>query len=449
MTAASLAALGHAHRRALMKRLPDGLIVVSAAGRARRSGDVDYPYRQDSTFLWLAGVQQPGYVLLLDPKSGGETLFCPHLTQEHAVWMGHIPNLAETRRMTGIREVLYVDDFVAMFRKRGKGKRPVYTDRPSAALVRKALSGAIIDRSELEEAVSELRIVKDDGEIALLRTACEATEQGYATAFRCAKDGTWEWQVEAELERAFRLAGCPEVAFESIVAAGRNSAVLHYHANSAPLLKGDLILVDAGAEFHGYAADFTRTFPVDGRFTPKQRGVYEAVLRAQEACIDICREGRTSLELQRKAEETLAEGLVDLGLLKGSVEDLVDSEATRVFFPHGIGHPLGLDVHDVKGGRRRQLPKGRSGRLRFRTRLEPGFVVTIEPGLYFIEALIRDVELRKKHRGLVDWKRAEGYLDFGGVRIEDDLVIQAGGAPALNLTRTPKTVEAIEAACAG
>src|SRR5512145_1900763 len=323
MTPASLAALGHAHRRALMKRLPEGLVVVSAAPPARRNGDVDYPYRQDSTFLWLAGVEHPGYTLLLDPKSGSETLFCPRITQEHAVWMGHVPSLAETRRMTGIREVLHVDEFSAAFRKHGKGRRLVYADATSAKIVRKALPAARVDRAELEEAVSELRIVKDDGEIALLRTACEATERGFETAFRSAREGAWEWQVEAELERAFRLAGCKEVGFESIVASGRNAAVLHYRANSAPLIKGDLLLVDAGAEYHGYSADYTRTFPVSGRFSPRQRRVYETVLRAQEACIALCREGHTSLELQRRAEEVLAEGLVELGLLKGGVDDLV------------------------------------------------------------------------------------------------------------------------------
>jgi Xaa-Pro aminopeptidase len=208
------------------------------------------------------------------------------------------------------------------------------------------------------------------------------------------------------------------------------------------------MLIDAAAEHHGYTADVTRTFPISGRFTRKQRDLYEVVLAAQERCIDAARAGRTSMDLQLLSEETLAEGLRGLGLLKGSVRELVDTQAVRVFYPHGIGHTLGLDVHDVKGGKRRLLPKPRTGKLRFRARLEPGFVITVEPGVYFIPALLHDPEVRKKHRGRVDFTKAEAYLDLGGVRIEDDVVVRKDGPP-LNLTPTPKTVAAVEAACAG
>jgi Xaa-Pro aminopeptidase len=224
--------------------------------------------------------------------------------------------------------------------------------------------------------------------------------------------------------------------------------VLHYHANRDRLRAGDLLLIDAGAEHDGYTADVTRTFPVSGRFAPRQRDVYEVVLRAQQRCIERARAGTTSIELQLLSEVALAEGLREIGLLKGPVDELVETQAVRVFYPHGIGHSLGLDVHDAEGGKRRRLPKPRRGNLRFRARLEPGFVITVEPGVYFNPALLGDPELRRRHRGRVDFARAEALVGMGGVRIEDDVLVRPSGPPR-NLTPVPKTVAEVEAACGG
>jgi Xaa-Pro aminopeptidase/Xaa-Pro dipeptidase len=171
------------------------------------------------------------------------------------------------------------------------------------------------------------------------------------------------------------------------------------------------------------------------------------VLAAQQRCIGLARPGSTTIEIQRAAEETLAEGLRGLGFLHGNTAELVDTRAIKVFFPHGLGHSLGLDVHDATGGQRRLLPQPKGPKLYFRTRLEPGFVVTVEPGVYFIEALLRDRTLQRTHRGRVDFARALRHLDEGGVRIEDDVVVRSQGAPE-NLTRVPKTVADVEAACA-
>lgn len=435
-----------AHRRALMRLLPDAPILLAAAAPARRNGDTDYRYRQDSSFLWLTGVEAPGYALLLDPRRGEEWLFCPRLTQRHAVWSGHVPSLAEARRRYGIAAVHH-DELAKRLRTLSRGHRLVHADRRSQALARKAAPSARLDRAALEDALAELRIVKDAGELALLERASAATALGHRAAMRAARPGRFEYQVQAELEREFLRAGCPDTGYASIVAGGRNGGVLHYTANDARLRKGDLLLVDAGAERHGYTADVTRSFPVSGRFTPRQRAVYEVVLACQERAIDAARTGVTSMELQRRSEEWLAEGLRELGLLRGSVSELVESAAVRVFYMHGIGHTLGLDVHDVDGGRRRRLRQGRSGRLRFRARLEPGFVITIEPGIYFNPALLFDRELRTRHRGRIDFARAERFLPLGGIRIEDDVVVQRSGPPR-NLTRVPKRVRDVEAACA-
>lgn len=436
-----------AHRRALMKRLPDGLIVLFAAHPARRNGDVDYRFRQSSEFLYLSLVPEPGYALVLDPRRGEETLFIPKLTQQHAVWLGHIPDLAEARQTYGIRDVAYMDALPKAVRRRARGYRVLYADPRARAAARRAAPRKHLDTPGLREAFEELRIVKDEGELKLLEKASAATAAGHLAAMRETQPGRWEYEVQADMEREFRAAGCPETGYDSIVAGGRNGAVLHYHHNHDRLRAGDLLLIDAAAECRGYSADVTRTFPISGRFTARQRDVYEAVLRTQLGCIDMARAGVTSMDVQHRSEELLAEGLRDLGLLRGSTEELVETQAVRVFYPHGIGHTLGLDVHDVQGGQRRRLPKRKSGRLRFRARLEPGFVMTIEPGLYFMHALLDDPEVRRKHRGRVAFDRAEGFKSVGGVRIEDNVVIRRG-APPRNLTRVPKSTKEVEAACA-
>lgn len=441
-------AMHRAHREALARRLPDGLIVLAAAREVLRNGDVHYRYRQASDFLYLTGAEEPGYALLLDPARGAEALFVPKLTQRHAVWMGPIPSRREAREAFGFREVRSRDELPAVLKKWARGRKVVHADPRAAAVARRTVGERRVRTADLKEALQELRIVKTPGEIALLRRASAATAAGHLAALRLARPGLFEYQVQAELEREFQRAGCPQVGYSSIVAGGANGAVLHYHHNSARLAKGDLLLVDAGAEYRGYTADVTRTFPVSGRFSRRQRDLYEVVLAAQERCIDAARAGRTSIELQRLAETALAEGLRSLGFLKGGTEELVETEAVRVFFPHGIGHPLGLDVHDVQGGAKRRLPRPRAGgKLRFRARLEPGFVITIEPGVYFIPALLHDPEKRRRHRRRIDFDQAERFLDFGGVRIEDDVVVRAEGPPE-SLTRVPKTVQDLEAAWA-
>jgi Xaa-Pro aminopeptidase len=444
----TLADMTRAHRRALATHLPDGLIVLSAAPEAVRNGDVNHRYRQDSDFLWLTGVQEPGYALLIDPRRGEETLFVPKLTQEHAVWMGHIPSLGEARKAFGIADVRYADELPKALAKQARGQRTVFADRRSAPLVRKAAARARIQHPLLRDALDELRLFKDMGELTLMRKAGIATDNGHLAAMRFAEPGLFEYQVQAQMEREFHLAGCALLGYNSIVATGRNGAVLHYHHNADRLRAGDLMLIDAAAEYRGYTADVTRTFPVSGRFTAKQRDVYEVVLAAQERCIDYARAGHTTMDLQHLSETVLAEGLRDLGLLRGSTEELVKTRAVKVFYPHGIGHTLGLDVHDVKGSKKRVLPNRRDSKLRFRARLEAGFVITVEPGIYFIPALLHDPEVRQKQRGRVNFTKAESYLELGGIRIEDDVVIRKEGPP-LNLTLAPKSVAAVEAACAG
>ena len=340
--------------------LPDGLIVLGAAPEILRNGDVHFHYRQSSDFLYLSGVAEPGCLLVLDPTRGDATLFVPRLTQQHAVWLGHIPSPREARERFGIRSVRFRDELETVLKARGPGSStPTAAPLPWSASSGPAPASSVASCGTPSTSFASSRTRARSGCCA---RASAATAAGHAAAMRFARPGLYEYQVQAELERHFRHAGGTDLGYSSIIAGGRNSAVLHYHANQARLSRGELLLIDAGAEYRGYTADVTRTFPVSGRFTSRQRDVYSIVLEAQERCIDFARAGNTSMDWQRLAERRLAEGLRDLGLLKGSLDELLESEAVRVFFPHGIGHTLGLDVHDAQGGRRRRLRKTKAVR---------------------------------------------------------------------------------------
>lgn len=409
-------------RRALSARLGGRLVHLAGGKPVPRNFDVDYPFRQSSDFLYLTGVEEAGCHLVLDGSR--EILLVPRIDAHHRVWEGHVPGPDEARRLFGVDRVLYADELKTVLR----GRRPA---SPSA----------------VRDALDELRAVKTDGELDLMRRANRVSGAAHRAVMAAVRPGMKEYQVQAVFDAACLREGLKHLAYPSIVAAGRNAAVLHYRRNDAALRSGDLLLIDAGAECRGYAADITRTFPVNGRFTRRQRDVYSVVLAAQKACIDAARPGIVSAELHVLSMRVIADGLKSLRLLRGSVDSLVEGGAVRLFYPHGLTHMLGLDVHDSTGGKRRVMPNPTKVPVRFVAKLEPGFVITIEPGVYFIEALLRDPKLRAKHKGEVDFRLADSFLDFGGIRIEDDVVVRRSGPPE-NLTSVPKEIDAVEAACA-
>jgi len=436
------------HRKAMMRRLPDGLVLLSGGGEVRRNNDVSCIFRQSSNFLYLTGVEEPDCSVLLDPKRRTSTLFIPKIDSKHRVWRGDVPGPAQARKLYGFPRVRYADTLPATLKDTKKGYRKIYADKTAWQSQRRALGGRHNDGGALREALRELRAVKTPGEIALMRRASRISSQAHIEAMRAARPGMREYEVQAVFEAACRRAGARHQAYPSIIAGGRHCAVLHYGKNDAVLKAGELLLIDAGAEIGGYAADITRTFPVGPRFTRRQRDIYAIVLAAQKACLGKARAGRTSAELHNHSARIIAEGLRDLKLLRGGTDGLVESGAVRLFYPHGLGHMLGLDVHDSDGGKKRKIPNPTKLPMRFVTRLEPGFVITIEPGVYFIRALLTDPKHRRKHRSAVDFGRADGYLGFGGVRIEDNIVIRPSG-PSLNLTAVPKEIKDIEKLRAG
>lgn len=412
-------------RRALARRVGgDALIHLEGGKPIPRNFDVDYVFRQNSDFLYLTGVEEPGCHLVLDPKTKRETLFVPRIDNHHRVWEGHVPGPDEAKKIFGVDRVMYADELTKVVGRRKTAPK-----------------------ARLRDALDELRACKTDAELELMRRANRVSGAGHRAVMAATRAGMKEYEIQALFEIECLKSGLKHLAYPSIVAAGVNSAVLHYRRNDATLKAGELLLIDAGAELRGYAADITRTFPADGIFSRRQRDVYEIVLATQKSCTDRARVGVVSADLHVHSMRVIAEGLKSLGLLRGETDGLVEGGAVRLFYPHGLTHMLGLDVHDVTGGKKRKMPNPTKVPVRFVAKLEPGFVITMEPGIYFIEALIKDPALRAKHKGSVDFAKAESFLDFGGIRIEDDVVIQAEGPP-LNLTDVPKEIADIEAACA-
>lgn len=410
-------------RAALAKKLAgDALILLDGGKPVPRNFDVDYTFRQNSDFLYLTGVEEPNCHLVIDPKTRRETLFVPRIDNHHRVWEGHVPSPAEARVLFGVDRVMYADEM-----KKTLGRRKV------------------VPKAKLRDALDDLRACKTVEELALMKRANDVSGSAHRAVMAAARPDMKEYHLQSVFEAECLRAGLKHLAYPSIVATGVNGAVLHYRHNDATLKDGDLLLIDAGAEDKGYAADITRTFPINGKFTPRQRDVYSIVLETQKSCIERARPGIISADLHVHSMRKIAEGLKSLGLLRGETDGLVEGGAVRLFYPHGLTHMLGLDVHDVTGGKRRVLPNPTKVPVRFIARLEPGFVITMEPGVYFIAALLQDKELRRKHKNSVDFAKAEKFLDFGGIRIEDDIVIQDG--PALNLTSVPKEIADVEAAC--
>jgi Xaa-Pro aminopeptidase len=280
--------------------------------------------------------------------------------------------------------------------------------------------------------VNAIRRQKDELELNRMRAAERATSAGFASAAQLLEPGRTERGIQIELEAEFFRHGADFLAFDTIVGGGPNSAVLHFPPSSRPFGDGELALIDAGAEVRGYASDITRTYPASGRFTPEQAELYAIVRRANRIATEHCLVGTEWREVHRAAALAIAEGLVAFGLLRGDPDGLVESGAVHLFFPHGVGHMVGLGIRDageVLPGRE-PLPAG-FPRLRVDLPLLPGYTMTVEPGFYVVPALLADRDLRERHRHAVDWDRAERMVTFGGIRIEDNVLVTEDGYEVL------------------
>ena len=395
-----------------------------------------YPFRQDSTFFYYLGVDLPGAAALIERD--GTTLFLPEPESGDALWHGEAPGFDAWQARCGAESVRPTDQL----QPGAFHSLPLADPGANAEAVR--LSGQALDpqhpdaESPLMRAVIDQRIARDEAELDAMREAMRVTARAHWAAMAATAPGVTENEIQALVDAVFVAAGM-RPAYPSIVTV--RGEVLHGHAAGNVLAEGDLLLVDAGAEHpSGYATDVTRTWPASGRYSPRQRAAYDAVLAANRAGTALCRPGAAYRDVHLEAARVLSRFLVDEGLLRGDVDGLVEQGAHAVFFPHGVGHLLGLDVHDMElfgdaagyePGRVRSRDFGLAF-LRLDRTLRPGVVVTVEPGFYVVPAILRDPDLRDRHADSVDWDRAESWLGFGGIRVEDDILVTIGGPENLS-----------------
>jgi Xaa-Pro aminopeptidase len=395
-----------------------------------------YRFRQDSSFLYFCGLRRPGCGLRID-AGGISTLFLPVPDPSDALWHGESQSFEAVAAATGVQAVRPATEADTS----GCAVLPIAD--PSQRI--EAPSTALVD------AVIALRLTRDETEVAAMRRAIAVTAQAHRLAMSVTRPGVRDDAITALIEYVFALGGM-DLAYSSIVTA--RGEVLHGHARGEVLRSGELLLVDAGAEEGGgYAADITRTWPVSGCFSPRQRAVYDAVLAAQEAGISVLKPGVPYRDVHLASARVIARFAVDEGLLLGEVDGLVESGAHAVLFPHGVGHLIGLDVHDMEGyGDRVGYPPGseRSAQfglsfLRLDRAMEPGMVVTVEPGIYLVPAILNDPELHARFGDSVAWDLARSWLPFGGVRIEDDVLVTELGSEVLSsdIPKDPASIEAL------
>ncbi len=408
---------------------PDELLLVGAGEPVPLPEETDqtYPFRAHSEYLYLTGINQPGGVLAFDPAvpaGQGWVSFVTDVTEAERTW--------EAREQPPGETVLALEAWLSQRRGRkvvvlGAPLRGVRADPATVATAREKLTHA--------------RRPKDAVELSLLSRAATATAAGFAAAVPCLRPGVTERGVQIELEAGFFRAGADAVGYGTIVGAGSDAAVLHFQPSHRAIQAGDFVLIDAGAEVARYVIDVTRTYVAGRPPTAFQRDFYGVVLTAQEAAIARCRVGAEWKELHLQCAVDLTAGLVDLGLMRGAPESLVDQGAHRVFFPHGLGHLVGLGVRDASGrypGRPKD-PRPALENLRQDLPLAEGYVTTVEPGLYFIPAILDDPARREKWRDCIDWEAADGHRQLGGVRIEDNVLVTAEG-PVVLTSAVPKAM---------
>jgi Xaa-Pro aminopeptidase len=467
-----------ARRAAFMDQLGDTIAIIPAGKLQTRNDDVEHSFRQNSDFFFLTGFSEPDSIAVFDPSHSTEryTLFVRPRDPELEAWNGRRAGTEGAKDRFGAGAAHTLDEFDTWLKKRLIGRASVaYSlNGPDDQRVLRAISsarshalraglttpGTIIDPGTI---LREMRLYKSPEEIDALRTACDISAAALTEAMRLTRPGMNERQVQAAVEYVFMAMGSERIGYGSIVAGGINATILHYVENDQTLNDGDLLLIDAGAEYQHLTADITRTFPVNGVFTAPQRAIYELVLDAERQVIEMCVPGLVYSDMHERAIEILSHGLVELGLLPGMGEEAIEKGWYRQFFFHGTGHWLGIDVHDA--GAYKVNEAGRP--------LEPGMVFTVEPGIYIAshkatvslsnaaydpkEAMVLAYEVgaaeaksefdrRAEEAGSVDFNVPPEFLGIG-VRIEDDMLMTESGHENLS-AGAPVDPDEIESVCA-
>ena len=447
-------------RDELRKMLSDGIIFFPGNDEAPFNYPANtYSYRQDSTFMYYFGLQEPGLAAVMDMDDGSECLFGNDCTVSDIIWMGQQPSMRDKAASIMMNKTLPYAELAGVLQKAQQQGRTVHFLPPYRAetkiLILELLGIPPAKQKEsasvpLIKAVVKMRMVKEPQEIEQIEAAIETSYLMHTYVMKHTRSGMLESELAGAIE-GIALANGGTVSFPVILSI--NGQILHNHYHGNTLRDGRLLITDAGAEtVMGYAGDITRTIPVSGKFDTRQKAIYNTVLQANLRGIEMSSPGVYYRDVHLAAARVIADGLKDVGLMRGNMEDAVTQGAHTLFFPHGLGHTMGLDVHDMEGlGENyvgyddtitRSTQFGLSS-VRFGRRVEPNFVLTVEPGIYFIPALIDQWESEKKLAEYIDYEALKAYRDFGGIRIEDDILITENGCKVLGRP-IPKTVEEIE-----
>lgn len=447
-------------RKKLKEQLSGGIILLPGNSDVPFNYPANiYSFRQDSSFLYFFGVKQPDIIGIIDIDSGEDYMFGNNIDIDDIIWMGELPLLKEFAHKNGVNKTFNLSDadtYIAKALSQGRKIHflPVY--RASTKLQLEKLLGipaAEINNNvseELIKAVVKLRSVKESCEIEEIERTVDVAYKMHTTAMKMAMPGFKEQEIYGKIEGIALAHGGP-VSFPVILSV--NGQILHNHHHENIIKAGQLMVTDAGAESPmNYCSDITRTTPVGGRFSQKQKEVYETVLKANSEVIKNSKPGIMYKEMHLLSAKIIAQGLKDIGLMKGNIDEAVAKGAHALFYPHGLGHMMGLDVHDMEGLGENYVGYDDTVKrseqfglafLRMARKLEPGFVITVEPGIYFIPALIDIWQKEKKFIEFVNYQKLEEYRNFGGVRIEDDILITETSCRVLGKP-IPKKVQEIE-----
>lgn len=421
-------------RQTLLGKLkPNSVLVLASAKHQVRSRDTEFPFCQNKDFYYLTGFNEQNSVLVLSNRinQANSTLFCEPKDEFLEIWHGRRTGPERAVSEYGFEQTYSIDDIEEQLTMLldgashvyfAQGAQPDLDDKIFSACqaLRQAPRQSKTAPSVFEDSrflIHEMRLFKSDNEIAVMKKAAAITIDAHKRAMQFVKPGCYEYQLQAELEHEFMMQGASGPAYGSIVGSGDNACILHYTENSSQVQSGELVLIDAGAEYQGYASDITRTFPANGKFTTEQALLYQLVLDAQEASMAQMKPGVDFKVASDTAIKVLTKGLIDLGLLEGDLQENIQNGHYRQFYMHGLGHWLGLDVHDE--GDYKVDGKDRP--------LEAGMVITVEPGLY----ISQDANVQARWKGI-------------GIRIEDDVLITQDGYEVLT-EALPKTIQEIEA----
>jgi Xaa-Pro aminopeptidase len=452
-----------ARRARLSKAIGSGLVLFLGNDEVGMNYTANvYPFRQDSTFLYFWALDQPGLAAVIDIDARTETVFGDDVTVADVVWSGPQPTTASRAAEAGVKKTAPSGKLADVVSAAMKKKRPVHFLAPYRAehvVKLAALTGLkpakLKDKRSLvlHKAVAAQRLYKTPEEVADIEMAVDVSREMYAAAMRAAKPGLKEYQVVAEIAKVVMARGCT-YAFPPICSVHGETLHNPYYRNT--LAQGDVLILDSGAETPSRnASDVTRTIPVGGTFSSQQRAIYEAVLRAQMGAIAAIKPGVPYRDVHLGAAKSFVTDLMSLGLMKGNADEAVAAGAHALFFPHGLGHMMGMDVHDMENlgedivgygeGYKRSTQFGLNY-LRLARPLEAGFVLTVEPGLYFIPALIDQWKAKKTNAAFINFKEVDKFRDARGYRIEDDVLVTPAGARVLG-PPIPKTAADVEAAC--